>query len=147
MLDAGLARAPDLVIFASLFWDGAYLNWVRIVAHSFSSTRELTLSLLDLLPQHRAHYKFDASLTTPQNGFNFAEINWHRIRVRDAIFQLRQLWGENVPLMFRTRQLRKKDENFSILKIFQLDQSCRSVAKELGVKLFTWGEKLEGYTK
>jgi len=49
--------------------------------------------------------------------------------------------------MFRTRQLRKKDENFSIMKIFQLDQSCKSVARELGVKLFSWGEKLEGYTK
>lgn len=100
-----------------------------------------------LSPQHRAHYKFDLSLTTPQNGFTFAEIHWHRIRVRDAILQLRKLWGQDVPLMFRTRQLRKKDENFSIMKIFQLDQSCKSVARELGVKLFSWGEKLEGYTK
>lgn len=47
--------------------------------------------------------------------------------------------------MLRTRQLRKKDDHEGLLKIFQLDQSARSVAREEGVRDFSWGEKLEGY--
>ena len=42
MLAAGLTRAPDLVIFASLFWDDAYLNWVRLTASFLSSIPQLT---------------------------------------------------------------------------------------------------------
>lgn len=47
--------------------------------------------------------------------------------------------------MLRTRQLRKKDDHEGLLKIFQLDQSAKSVAREEGVREFGWGEKLEGY--
>jgi hypothetical protein len=34
-----------------------------------------------------------------------------------------------------------------LLRIFQLDQGARALSKELNMKLFTWGEKLEGYLK
>ena len=50
-------------------------------------------------------------------------------------------------MMLRTRQHRGMDENSGKLKIAQLDQSLRSIAKEMDVKLFTWGDKLEGWLK
>lgn len=59
---------------------------------------------------------------------------------------IREMYGEELPLMFRTRQIRSQTKAFNLLKIFQLDQGCRAVAKEMGVKLFTWGGKLEGYS-
>jgi len=62
-------------------------------------------------------------------------MNWHRSRVHSTILSIRQHWGIDLPLMFRTRQLRKIDSKWSLLKIFQLDQSCRAVAKELDVKV------------
>lgn len=57
----------------------------------------------------------------------------------------RDLYGEDVPLMLRTRQHRGKNEHGGTLKIAQLDQSVRSIASEMNVKLFTWGDKLEGW--
>jgi len=48
-------------------------------------------------------------------------------------------------MMLRTRQVRKKDDHEGLLRIFQLDQSAKSVAREEGVRTFGWGEKLEGY--
>ena len=33
------------------------------------------------------------------------------------------------------------------LRIYQLDQGGKSVSLEMGVKWFTWGEKLEGYNE
>ena len=58
---------------------------------------------------------------------------------------VQDMFGKDTPLMFRTRQLRSSASDFNMLKIFQLDQGWRAVAKEMGVKLFTWGGKLEGY--
>jgi hypothetical protein len=57
------------------------------------------------------------------------------------------MYGEEVPMMLRTRQHRGMDEHGGKLKIAQLDQSLRSIAKEMDVKLFTWGDKLEGWLK
>lgn len=48
--------------------------------------------------------------------------------------------------MFRTRHFRKDNLWNRVLRIFQLDQSVRAIAEELGVKLFDWGGKLEGQT-
>ena len=59
----------------------------------------------------------------------------------------RGMYGEEVPVMLRTRQHRGMDEHGGKLKIAQLDQSLRSIAKEMDVKLFTWGDKLEGWLK
>lgn len=49
--------------------------------------------------------------------------------------------------MFRTRQHRAKNKWGGVLKIAQIDQSVRAVARDLGVRWFTWGSKLEGYLK
>jgi hypothetical protein len=53
------------------------------------------------------------------------------------------MYGQDRPLMFRTRQIRKNQNGQ--MTIFQLDQSCRAISKELDLRLFTWGGKLEGY--
>jgi len=57
------------------------------------------------------------------------------------------MFDSNTPIMFRTRQIRKDrdDGGVATLRIFQLDQGCRAVAKDMDVRLFTWGGKLEGY--
>jgi hypothetical protein len=57
------------------------------------------------------------------------------------------MFGSDVPLMFRTRQFRRNVRNGAGIRIFQLDQGCRAVARDMGVKLFTWGEKMEGYAE
>lgn len=59
----------------------------------------------------------------------------------------RGMYGDEAPMMLRTRQHRGMDEHGGKLKIAQLDQSLRSIAKEMDVKLFTWGDKLEGWLK
>lgn len=81
------------------------------------------------------------------HGYLWNEIAWHRGRVRELIQFMRGLFGSDLPLMFRTRQLRLQHDHFKVLRIFQLDQGCRAIAKEMAVRLFTWGGKLEGYDK
>lgn len=76
----------------------------------------------------------------------YSEINWHRTRVHALIAKTRQLYGPKVPIMFRTRHLRKNNGWNRVLRIFQLDQSVRAIAEELGIKLFEWGSNLEGQT-
>lgn len=44
-----------------------------------------------------------------------------------------------------TRQLRKANFHWGALRIFQLDQSCKAAARDLGIHLFQWGSLLEGY--
>lgn len=80
------------------------------------------------------------------HAYFWSEIAWHRGRVRKMITSIRDMYGADLPLMFRTRQLRLQTKWDSMLKIFQLDQGCRAIAKEMDVKLFTWGGKLEGYS-
>lgn len=52
-----------------------------------------------------------------------------------------------MPMMVRTRHIRLITGWWLQLKIQQLDQGCRAVARGLGVREFTWGDKLEGYNQ
>ena len=80
------------------------------------------------------------------HGYFWDELAWHRGRVRKLITKMRDVFGQDLPLMYRTRQLRAHTEHDEMLKIAQLDQGWRALARELGVRLFTWGGKLEGYS-
>jgi hypothetical protein len=91
------------------------------------------------------HYSTDP--TDGLHGFFYEELKWHRSRVHELIVYLRSMFGEDVPLMFRTRQHRAKNRWGGVLKIFQLDQSLKSLARETGVRYFSWGSKLEGWLK
>lgn len=125
MEEAGLKdMKPDLVVFSSLFWDESFI-W----RHGMQV----------------GHYSTDP--TDGLHGFFYEELKWHRSRVRELIALIRQMYGENVPLMFRTRQHRAKNRWGGVLKIFQLDQSIKTVAREMGVRYFSWGSKLEGWLK
>lgn len=53
----------------------------------------------------------------------------------------------SMPVMYRTRHHRKKFDYYGGLAIFQMDQSSKMEVEQRGVKLFTWGEKLEGYVE
>lgn len=79
--------------------------------------------------------------------FTYSELIWHRSRVHALIHRTRELYGPNVPIMFRTRHFRKNNNWNRVRHIFQLDQSLRAIGEELGVKLFVWGGKLEGITE
>ncbi|KAG9008586.1 hypothetical protein FRB95_001310 [Tulasnella sp. JGI-2019a] len=114
----GLAK-PNLIIETSLFWDDMFFE---IRAKHLNST-------------HGGH-----------SPLTYSEINWHRSRVHALISKTRQLYGSQVPIMFRTRHLRKDNRWNRVLRIFQLDQSVRAIAEELGIKLFDWGGNLEGQT-
>lgn len=84
----------------------------------------------------------------------YQELSWHRSRVRCLVSYTRSLFGDNIPIMFRTRHLRESNKGNRVLRcvhnpcfllrcastfrirVFQLDQNLRHVSKELGVKLF-----------
>ncbi|KAG8884314.1 hypothetical protein FRB97_004578 [Tulasnella sp. 331] len=112
-------RNPDLIIETSLFWDDNFF---------------------DIRSKHMNSSHSGSSPLT------YSEINWHRSRVHALIAKTRQLYGVKVPIMFRTRHLRKDNRWNRVLRIFQLDQSVRAIAEELGIKLFDWGGNLEGQT-
>jgi hypothetical protein len=57
------------------------------------------------------------------------------------------MYGPDTPMMYRTRQHRAKNRWGGTLKIAQLEQSNRAITREMGVRWFTWGSKLEGYLK
>jgi len=118
----GHSGVPDLVVMSSLFWDE------------------------DLLWSHAWRLEL-SSKKHPEYGFTYREIQWHRSRFHELINLVRGMWGQDVPLMFRTRQHRLYNHDGGVLKIFQFDQSCRALAKEVGVRLFTWGGKMEGWTR
>ncbi|KAG8978390.1 hypothetical protein FRC05_010635 [Tulasnella sp. 425] len=109
---------PDLIIETSLFWDDSFF-------------------------QKRArHY----NITHQDSPFTYTELVWHRSRVHALIHYTRQLYGTKIPIMFRTRHFRHDNSWNHIWRVFQLDQSIRAIGEELGIKLFTWGGKLEGHT-
>lgn len=112
-------RVPDLVLASSLFWDEKFLD-------------ERGRGASKTVDRGSAH------------GFWWNELAWFRGRVRLLVRRVREIWPKT-PVMFRTRQLRANADDFHLLTIFQLDQGLRALGKELGVKLFTWGDKLEGY--
>ncbi|KIO26215.1 hypothetical protein M407DRAFT_243785 [Tulasnella calospora MUT 4182] len=109
---------PDLIIETSLFWDDNFFH-------------------------KRADHYNRTHLDSP---FTYTELVWHRSRVHAMIHYTRQLYGPKIPIMFRTRHFRFDNNWNHILRLFQLDQSVRAIAAELGIKLFTWGGKLEGHT-
>jgi len=84
---------------------------------------------------------------SPEFSLFWPEIEWHRSRVHKLILTIRDLYGNDVALMFRTRQFRRNLSHGGGVRVFQLDQGCRAVARDMGVKLFLWGEKMEGYAE
>lgn len=111
-------RVPDLVIASSLFWDEKFF-------------------------EDRQHH---GVVRGKELGFWWTEIAWFRGRVRQLVLRIGDMWPK-AHIMFRTRQLRAATADWHILKIFQLDQALRAVGKDMGIRLFTWGDKLEGYNK
>jgi hypothetical protein len=77
---------------------------------------------------------FDINMTGI-HGFTWSQIEWHRSRFQKLIHYLRDLYQDDtLPMMFRTRQIRKQANYDGMLKIFQLDQSCRAIARAMGLR-------------
>jgi hypothetical protein len=82
--------------------------------------------------QTAKHYDVDMDWT---HGFTYAQIKWHRSRIQKLIHLLHDMYDDQaLPMMFRTRQIRKQAKWGGMLKIFQLDQSCRAIAKKMGLR-------------
>jgi len=111
--------APDLMVVSSLFWDEKFMNDYE----------------RDFRPLDRGSAV----------GFLYNQIAWHRSRGQEIVAYLRELYGPRLPIMYRTRHLRKMVGDSHVLHIFQLDQSWRTICNALGLKLFTWGDKMEGF--
>ncbi|GHJ86849.1 hypothetical protein NliqN6_3251 [Naganishia liquefaciens] len=125
-------QKPDLIILGSLFWDESFIVEAR--DKYFQLSRSLLIMLLgcDWTAQSSQHYDIPVHDT---HGFSYAQIRWHRMRMQKLIHHLRDMYGdETIPMMYRTRQIRKQAFGGGMLKIFQLDQSCRAVAKNLGLR-------------
>jgi hypothetical protein len=156
MKEGGLENMkPDLIVFASLFWDESFIwrvseqrknDFVSYDGLRVTNGRAFFFNSSDMQHgQQVGHYTTDE--TDGAHGFFYEEIKWHRARIQEFILYMREMFGEDVPMMFRTRQHRARNRWGGVLKIAQIDQSCRAITKEMGVKLFTWGSKLEGYLK
>lgn len=149
MKEAGLENMqPDLIVFSSLFWDESYIWRVSHIGKPQIPRKGADWESGSLALQHGmqvGHYNTDP--TDGLHGFFPNELKWHRSRIQEFITYIRSMFGDDVPLMFRTRQHRAKNKWGGVLKIFQLDQSIRAVTRAMGVRYFTWGSKLEGWLK
>lgn len=100
--------------------------------------------------QHSSLVGYHPSNVNPdtyETGLLWPEVRWHRARFVEFIGWIYDKYGKHVPLMIRTRHIRDKNNNGGKIRVFQLDQSNRAVAKEFGLPLFTWGDKIEGWVK
>ena len=138
MLESGLGNwRPDIITVTSIFWDDSFLWHVSCGERSVSLTMQHgDLMQLDSRDPEKVIY-----------GLYYRELLWHRSRVVELIKWVQQTYGETTPLMYRTRHIREKNNHGGKLRVFQLDQSNRGVARDFGIPLFTWGDKIEGYVK
>lgn len=126
-------RKPDLIVLGSLFWDESFIGEVSR-KNDPQSRRDGGLTMADgrRTVQTSRHYDIP---TDDIHGFSYALIKWHRMRMQKLIHYLREMFAdETLPMMYRTRQIRKQAWGGGMLKIFQLDQSCRAIAKKLGLR-------------
>ncbi|KZO90796.1 hypothetical protein CALVIDRAFT_375087 [Calocera viscosa TUFC12733] len=79
-------------------------------------------------------------------GLSFQEARYHQLRSAALVRLVRAQYGNSVPMMYRSRHLRATNTRGTMLRIFQLDQGWRAVCEAMGVRVFDWGGKLEGYT-
>lgn len=49
-------------------------------------------------------------------------------------------------MMFRTRHVRGRADQWALLVAEQLDQGTRWVGEEMGVRAFRWGDLMIGYS-
>ncbi|KZT55629.1 hypothetical protein CALCODRAFT_498385 [Calocera cornea HHB12733] len=121
MEDDGLGQfVPDLMVVNSLFWDSDHL-----------------------FDKYFSEFGIKRSA---QEGLSFQEVRYHQQRASSLLRLLRTLYP-STPTMYRSRHLRASNDRGRIMRVFQLDQGWRAVCEALGVRVFDWGGKLEGYTE
>ncbi|WWC92050.1 uncharacterized protein L201_007004 [Kwoniella dendrophila CBS 6074] len=126
MESAGINKIPDLIITSSLFWDEGF---IRDYSKLYTPDPGLPSSYDD------------------RPGFTISQIQWHQSRLTTLFDFLKEIYDNTeLPIMFRTRHIRSNMENGGGLKIAQLDQGAREICDYLGIKLFRWGDLLEGIT-
>jgi hypothetical protein len=62
------------------------------------------------------------------------------------VLHIREMYGDETPMMFRTRHIRARSDQWAMLVIEQLDQGMRAVGAEMGVREFRWGDLMIGYS-
>ncbi|WVQ63060.1 uncharacterized protein L199_001211 [Kwoniella botswanensis] len=124
MRSDGFDKTPDLMVVSSLFWDEGF---IRDYPQLYPPNPPLPANHRD------------------RPGFLLGQIQWHQSRLSDLFTYLRDIYDKpDLPLMFRTRHIRSNMNYGGGLKIIQIDQGARDVCEAMGVKIFRWGDLLEG---
>ncbi|KAK9379443.1 uncharacterized protein V2V93DRAFT_373798 [Kockiozyma suomiensis] len=122
--------APDLVLYQSLLYDWrADMEGLR-TRRKFLAELNKDIST-DPIP-----------LVRPMLWF---ELDFYRARQQKFITYMRDLFGNEVPFLFRAaipRGSNRKSEG----GLYALDAMARLVANSFGVEVFEWGHILEGYS-
>lgn len=114
--------SPDLIIYQSGLWD--HVTLIKYYQH---------LGDRDKLG------KVDRQMT-------WQEIRFYISRTRKFIMHIRSLFGQDVPLMYRTQALRKTVDERDLF-IEELDRAARFAAAKMSVEIFEWGKLVTGFSR
>ncbi|KZO90794.1 hypothetical protein CALVIDRAFT_375904 [Calocera viscosa TUFC12733] len=93
-------------------------------------------------------YFAEFDIERPQaEGLSFQEARYHQAQASLLVRLVRAQFGPLTPMMYRSRHLRATNEGGRMMRVQQLDQAWRGVCALMGVRVFEWGARLEGYTE
>ncbi|KAK9242256.1 hypothetical protein V1506DRAFT_548169 [Lipomyces tetrasporus] len=110
--------SPDLVILQTGLWDVQYF----VNAH-----------------KERYHKK----TTNYSRVLTFRELVYYMQRVRYAIYKLRALYGDHVPIIYRSISLKNVEDGDT--PAVNLDQAARFACREVDVEVMEFGHIVRGY--
>lgn len=112
--------SPDLVLYQSGFWDQVTF------AKYFGS-------------------KGENELKSPNRQLTWRELRFYMSRMRQFITHIRSVFGDDVPLMYRTQSLHKTVDQRDLM-VQELDRAARFTASEMSIEIFEWGKLVTGFS-
>ncbi|KAK9453432.1 hypothetical protein V1511DRAFT_504704 [Dipodascopsis uninucleata] len=113
--------SPDLILYQSSLWD-----------------------LFAFVKNYQENFK-----TTEGSGSNKRQIHWSELefyiqRSRVFIKSIRNLFGNDVPIMYRTA-IQHRNAGITDLPLYNLDRAARFVAHQADIEIFDWGKMMAGF--
>ncbi|KAK9379554.1 uncharacterized protein V2V93DRAFT_311105, partial [Kockiozyma suomiensis] len=115
-------QAPDLVMYQSGLWDQV----------NFSKMRKM----------HDKNIDLDGAVA---RAMTWPELRYYMARQRQFVAQLRQIFGEDAHLMYRSLTVHR-EEGTQDLMLYDMDRVSRSLAHSLGIEVFDWSRIVTGHT-
>ncbi|KAK9475193.1 uncharacterized protein V1510DRAFT_410277 [Dipodascopsis tothii] len=113
-------RSPDLVMYQSGLWDQVtFTKYFQAVKNK--------------------------GLSTGDRQASWQELRFFMARMRQLIEHTRGIFGEDVPMLYRTLTLHKS-VGAKDLFLEDLDRGARYVSAESGVEMFEWGKLVTGFS-